>query len=300
MEYSFADNGWAVQIHTPVQELDEKDCKKIVELLIQHTLVYWKKQILTEQEIVDFSAIFGDHNYTVTNENHDARSSRAQAYYVDRKYSGLIRISGKEDENGYAGVFGHKEDLDWHIDKIYHPARKLISLLYGKEGTKHSVTKFCNSILAYDALSDDKKKRYQEMSIRFGMGRWRKDFKDEAYHSSIREMNKLPETYHKLVCTNPFGKKGLFISPLQTIGVSGMSHDEMIAFTEEMLSYLSQPQFVHSHDWDDGDLIMSDQMFGLHKRDHFENIKERVVYRIGMGYDRIYPNLKYEGYNGNL
>lgn len=298
MDYEFID--WAVRIHTPVHKLTDSDVKEVAELLMKNTLVFWRGESLSPEDVTSFSKRFGSHDYSFTPEDYDSRSEEHQSYLVGREHSGLIRIAGKKNSAGRSGIFPHKEPLDWHIDKVYNNERKTISLLYSVTGSKNSVTRFSNNIKSYDHLSDKKKDEYNRLKITFGMGRWRKDVGSAAYERAVQEINVLPVIEHNLICANPFGQKGIFISPLQTEAISGMTYSEMVKFTDDLLEYVTQDKFVYAHEWEDGDLILSDQVFGLHKRDYFENISERLLYRMGIGMENIFPNLTYEGYNGTL
>jgi alpha-ketoglutarate-dependent taurine dioxygenase len=155
-------------------------------------------------------------------------------------------------------------------------------------------------MMAYEDLSQDKKEFYKTLEVKFGMGRWRSSAIDDLYKVTSVIADSTEKQTHKLVISNPFGVKGLNISPLQMESISSMSYEEMIEFTDNMLEYLTQDKFTYSHYWEDGDIVLSEQIFGMHKRDAYENMEDRVLHRIGFNTSKIKPDLKYEGYNGTF
>ena len=42
------------------------------------------------------------------------------------------------------------------------------------------------------------------------------------------------------------------------------------------------------HDWEDGDLVISEQWLSIHKRWTFEKMDKRVLHRIAFDYDKVY------------
>lgn len=298
LEYTVLDNGWTTQVHSSFLSLSDQDLVEVLELVLKNTIVFWKGQKISPQDILNFSNRFGDHGFPFDTKEYDLYTDFEKSKFVGREYSGLIRVSGKKDSKGYSGVFGHKEELSWHIDRAYHPDRKPITLLYAVSGTKGSVTHFTNHMLAYEAIQN--KEFYKDMKLTFGMGRWRSESVDDLYKATSRIAEKAERVLHNLVIQNPYGTYGLNISPLQVESIEGMTHDEMIQFTDFMLDYLTQEQFTYSHHWEDGDIVLSEQIFSMHKRDAYQNIEERVLHRIGFNTSKIKPDLKYEGYNGTF
>jgi len=299
MEYEIHKNGWSVICHTPIQNLKHTDILKVIKLLIQNTVVVWRNQSLSPQNIQNFCNYLGNHDYAFTTEEYENFSQKVKSSFVSG-LSGLIRVSGKKDDHNNEGVFGHIEDLNWHSDKIHDIERKPFTFLYGASGSSGSVTHFTNHMIAYDLLSDDKKREYESLKIKFGLGRWRKDIDSFAYQKTKDQIGGLDPIEHNLIVENPYGKKGIFISPLQTEHVTGMTHSEMLEFCDDMLDHITSPSCVYSHYWKDGDVVLSDQIFGIHKRDKFEKMHERELHRMSFDLDNILPGMKYKGYKGKI
>lgn len=303
MEYSFIDPGWAVRVHTPVQEITEQDVPKITELLVNNVVVSWKKQSLTMKEQHDFCEMFGGLHRRFDPKDWDNLDDKMKAVHF-RDYPGIWRVTGEPDKKGHPGLFGHDEELAWHNNQPYRIDRKPFVWLYGDKGTVGSVTKWTNQMLAYDDLPQEKKDEYADLEIQFGDNRKYVDttslmrkYRQNFIRSELEKHN----LKHKLVVTNPYGRTGLNITPYQTHWISGMNEEEMIQFTDDLLEYLEQPQYVYTHEWEDGDVVIAEQVTSIHKRDKFYGMRQRVLHRIAFSPDNVFPEgMEYEGYGGSL
>jgi alpha-ketoglutarate-dependent taurine dioxygenase len=49
---------------------------------------------------------------------------------------------------------------------------------------------------------------------------------------------------------------------------------------------------MYHHDWEDGDVVISEQYLSIHKRWEFEHMDKRVLHRLTMDMDKTnYPKL---------
>lgn len=300
MDYEIHESGWGVTCHTPIKELQRNDIILLLELLMKNTIITWRNQNLTPREISNFCNYIGNHDYAFSQDQYDKFSNEVKSSFVEN-YSGLIRVSGKTDSHKNEGVFGHSEELNWHSDKIHDITRKPFTFLYSSEGSAGSVTEFTNHIVAYSLLDEDKKELYQNLKIKFGSTRWRKDLNSSAYNKTLKYINSVEMVEHKLIVENPYGMRGIFISPLQTEHISGMSQKETLKFCDMILKHITQPKCVYKHNWQDGDVVISDQIFGIHKRNKFDNMHKRELHRMSFDLSNIMSkNIEYIGYKGKI
>ena len=86
-------------------------------------------------------------------------------------------MTGKKNEHGEEGLFGHTSALDWHANQASNENRVPLVWLYGVEGTEGSRTSWINNKLSYDRLPNDIKKEIQNKKITLG-------YKSGSYSSS--------------------------------------------------------------------------------------------------------------------
>lgn len=302
LEYEVLDNGWTVNVHTPIKDINESDKKDLLDLMIRNTCVFWRNQKLTPQEELDFCGSFGYYDFdTVNHEVWNTLSEKRKSLFYP-EYPGILRVTAKPGLTGYPGHFDHAEDLEWHCNRPGDPNRKPFVYLYAVEGSKGSVTHWTNGMLAYNDLSEETKKYYETIEVQYYGTRWRKDLDtDQGVWRTEKdaELKKL-NLRHKIIMSNLYGQKGIAMSPYDIGELKGMSEEEMINWSNDVIKYLTQPKYVYSHYWEDGDVIIGEQFFGLHKRDAFDKMHERYLHRIAFNADKLLPEMKYEGYGGYI
>ena len=59
-----------------------------------------------------------------------------------------------------------------------------------------------------------------------------------------------------------------------------MTEEQSRTFIEKLRDHVLQEKYMYHHEWQDGDIVLSEQWLGIHKRWHFEDISNRVLHRI--------------------
>ena len=91
-----------------------------------------------------------------------------------------------------------------------------------------------------------------------------------------------------LVQINKEGKKGLYFPFLQIFGFEGYDDATFNQIMDELTAHVLQEKYAYHHDWDDGDVVVSEQWLSIHKRWEFDHMDERVLHRIAFDYSKVY------------
>ena len=166
-------------------------------------------------------------------------------------------------------LFGTDETLDWHANKPSDPDRAGIVWIYAKEGTKGSRTSWIDNYKAYQDLSDDIKEQIKDITFTCGFkkGLYTPDPFFKEHHNK--------KLIHNLIHTNKAGLTGMFFPFYQIMAWNG--DQELFDILQ---SHCMQEKYQYHHDWEDGDLVLSDQWLTLHKRWAFDKMDKRVMNRI--------------------
>ena len=79
------------------------------------------------------------------------------------------------------------------------------------------------------------------------------------------QLDDTPDIAHPIVRTHPFtGRKSLFVTAGECIGVEGMPTDEAIDLIAELDTHCVKPEFCYCHKWRVGDLLMWDNASAMH------------------------------------
>jgi alpha-ketoglutarate-dependent taurine dioxygenase len=166
------------------------------------------------------------------------------------------------------------------------PDRRPIVWLYGVKGTAGSRTSWNNNILSYQDLEQDTKNLLDPLEGIFGYenGRYT-DMQFENVPTKSINTHYTP----KIVTTNIAGKKGLFFPFLQLFYFKGMSEEDSIKIIDPISQHITQDKYCYHHDWDDGDVVIAEQVLGIHKRWAFDGMPNRVLHRATMRFpDQTY------------
>jgi taurine dioxygenase len=85
---------------------------------------------------------------------------------------------------------------------------------------------------------------------------------------------------HPLVRTHPVtGRKALFVSPVYTAGIEGMTQAESAAILGFLYNHMTRDEFVYRHKWRENMLTMWDNRCTLHFADGGYDGHLRVMHR---------------------
>lgn len=275
MNISYADNGWTVFINENLNDLSDQEIIEVGKLVVKNMVVVFKNQKLTPEQELNFCSKIGKYQY------YPPDVERIKHIRVN---DGILRVTGKKNEYGEEGLFGHKAALDWHANQPSNKQRSPLIWLYGVEGTKGSRTSWINNIRSYEDLPSDIKEKINNIKVYCG-------YKVGSYSNSrffIEHIDK--DNPVNLVQINKEGNKGLFFPFLQIFGFENYEEKEFKEIMNLLTDHILQEKYVYHHDWEDGDIVISEQWLSIHKRWPFEDMANRVLHRIAFDYSKIYTD----------
>jgi taurine dioxygenase len=262
---------WVIFLEDDLRNVTVERAHEITRLCIKHTVVVFKNQRLTPAEEIGFVNKIGNFHHT--------HGYERSIDIIVPEQDGILRVTGKKNERGNEGLFGHKEALDWHANQTSNPNRMPLIWLYGVESTKGSRTSYINMIKAYDDLDESFKEEIKDIRVYCG-------YKKGSYSSSDYFKEHVNKKFSiPLVYTNDAGQTGLYFPFLQIFEFEGDSNKKFHYVMERLKEHVLQEKYMYHHDWDDGDVVIAEQWLGVHKRWAFENMEERVLHRIAFNYE---------------
>lgn len=235
-------------------------------------VLVFRRQILTEDELVAISAAFGKPERI-------ARSDWASPYTPE-----ITVISNLKDAAARPiGGLGLGE-VEWHTDQSYVADPATGAMLYALELPRNGgATSWANLQRAFEALPDRLRRAVEGRTGIFSYAKRLAGYQsnDSAVTEEIRR--KTPDVIHPLVHCHPVtGRKALYFDPTTTTGIVDMPEKEAAALLAELAAFATQPQFVYRHRWQVGDVVMWDNGFLLHRRDDFDPAERRFLKRTTM------------------
>jgi len=173
----------------------------------------------------------------------------------------------------------------WHSDSSFKPIPAKYSLLHAyRIPSRGGNTEFADMRAAWDALDPEIQAacdglicEHSQIFSRQQIGFTEFTDDERARFAPVRQV---------LVRTHPVtGRKSLYLSS-HAGGIVGWPVPEARAFLRDLVEHATQRQFVYSHRWQVGDLVMWDNRQTMHRARPFPEHEPRDVRRTTLAGDR--------------
>lgn len=168
----------------------------------------------------------------------------------------------------------------WHADMTYLELPPMGAVLYAVElPPMGGDTQFANMYAAYDALPEKTKREIEGLravhdAAHNSAGMLRKGYEN------IDDVRQTPGARHPLVRTDrESGRRCLFLGRRPHSYVVGLEVPESEALLDRLWAHATQDQFVTTHSWRVGDVLMWNNRAVLHRRDAFDAVARRRLHR---------------------
>jgi taurine dioxygenase len=241
---------------------------------LDHAVLLFRGQELTQEDLIRVTGIFGDFAPL-------GRPAHTLPKGFAKILPNIMLISNIRENGETIGALPDGEMM-FHHDTIHRDGPHKATLLYSVEIPTHGGdTLFASGTAAYDALDPAMKRRLE--------GRSAVNF--YVYNSVTRNdkqgVDATSQAVHPVVRTHEETKrKALYINRLMSVRIEGMPEAESDALLNFLYDHSERPEFVYTHVWRKGDLIVWDNRCSSHARTDFPSDQRRLLLRTtvkGMG-----------------
>ncbi len=259
--------------------LGEATRLRLNEALAQHIALVIRDQKFTPRQFLDASSFFGEPMARY----HDANAIPGVPFV--HELSSLDR-----NQDGTVPKFGPR----WHTDHTNQEYPPKYTILYAvKLPTAGGGTSVVNMRAGYDLLSDTTKQRIARLqTVNVMVSSAAPHIEDKDAVERQKRENPKP-VLHPMVRTNPgTGTKALYFHPNKTENIVGMSPEDSQALLDDLLAQAIRPEYVYSHQYRLGDMLLWDNRSALHKAnydyDPADTTQPRLLYRCMIKGERPY------------
>jgi taurine dioxygenase len=274
IDYKLHENGWTILAEVDIKNCTQQDASDIQKLISTNTCVVIRNQSLTIEDELRFLKMFS--NLKSLYPKNDPLFNDF-VLDIEKDPEGYIFRVTKEIRDGKIGMADWEEGFEWHSDSPEESDRSSILYLYGERGTQGSRTTWNNNILAYSELDDNIKNQLENLHSIYG---------NISAPSAPDHIGVVYNTKWNppLVHTTRSGTKGIYFSPFQLGKFVELTQEQSNNLKEKLSQHIFSNKYIYHHDWQDGDIVISDQWNGLHKRWPFDRMDVRVLHRAGVDY----------------
>jgi alpha-ketoglutarate-dependent 2,4-dichlorophenoxyacetate dioxygenase len=260
------------------RSLDDATIAALWQAIDKHSVLVLKHQSITDAQLKAFAAPFGP-----------LEIGRAALQGAKRRLDipeiGDIsnldvdsKIRGRDDRRRL-DMLGNRL---WHTDASYMPVPVVLGMLFAIAVPPASAlgggeTEFADMRAAYDALDDDMKAAIDGLTVEHDIFWSRGQIGFTEFPLGERE--KYPPSPQKLVRRHPgSGRKTLYLSA-HASHIIGWPVADGRLLLHDLNTHATQRQFVYSHKWATGDLVIWDNRCTMHRGRPHDEAKPRDLRR---------------------
>jgi len=249
------------------EPLSAADVAAIESGMDRYAALVFHDQPLSDERQLAYSSHFGPllagSNTTVKPKDLRLHPAFADVSNLDKSN----RLIGRDDRRRMASLANRL----WHSDASFRAVPARYSILSARiVPPAGGNTELADMRAAYDALDEATKAEVEDLVCEHSLIYSREQLGFSNYLDE--ELRTMVPVRQRLVRTHPVtGRKSLFLSA--HIGaIVGWPRPEALAFIRDLMEHATQKQFVYSHRWKAGDLLMWDNRFTLHRARPFDDL----------------------------
>ena len=259
------------------EPLDDDTFAAIYSVWLDHGVLRFRDQQLSDFDLVAFSRRFGDL---------DLAPVKGHGQAVVEGFPELFIISNVIEDGVSIGSLGDSELL-WHTDMAYTEEPPKASCLYSLSVPETGgETGYIDMYATYEALSADLKQRIEGRTIKhdsvYTLDGYLRDVSGERLDPDRIDVSEIPGPSHPITRTHPeTGRKALYIGRRQNTYVNGLPIEESEELLDALWTHITAQEPVASwhHSWRVGDLLIWDNRRVMHRRNAFPPESNRIMHR---------------------
>lgn len=255
-----------------VRDLDARAFAALREAWLEHKVLLFRGQTLSDDDLVAFAQRFGPLDRAPASEYDDAggqAKSRPEVWI----------ISNVVEDGKPIGALG-ADEAEWHTDMSYVAEPPMASVLYALEvPPEGGNTSFANMVAALEALPADLRaavegREANHDSSYTSVGKLRKGA------APVSDVTQAPGARHPIIRTHPeSGERSLYLGRRRNGWIAGLDVQESEKLLDALWAHCADPRFAWTHTWRPGDLLIWDNRSVNHKREAFDPASRRVMHR---------------------
>lgn len=257
--------------------IDEATFEAIHRAWLEHLILLFRGQRLSDGGLVAFSRRFGELDIAPPNENGQVGVEG---------YPEVLILSNVLENGKPIGALGNAEAV-WHTDMNYIDEPPTGSVLCALEvPPSGGDTGFSNMYRAYDSLPAALRERLGGMRIKHDSSTNSGGFLRHGA-APVSDVASCPGALHPIVRTHPeTGRKALYLGRRGYAYIMGLPVEESEDLLDEIWAHATRPELAWHHQWRTGDVVMWDNRCAMHRRDSFDQETRRVMHRTQIKGDR--------------
>jgi len=259
------------------QKLNAADRDVIEAAINRYAVVVFHGQKLSDGQQIEFAGHFGPIHSSAQRARH-----RSIKHRLER--SEIADISNLDGDGKVLEVDARRR-LDWLANRLWHTDASFravpgaLSMLYAHViPDQGGDTEFADLRAAYDALPAKTKTQLEGMVAIHSI--WHSRGQLDVTKYTPEELASLPPVPQRVVRTHPGSRRKTLYIAAHASHIEGMPVPDGRLLLMELMEHATQQQFVQTHRWHQGDLVIWDNRCTMHRARPFDTTKVRDLRRV--------------------
>ena len=245
---------------------DEETVAAIYQAWLDHLVLVFPGQDLSQEDLLRVTTYFGE-------TGHLDRPAKYFPPGFSKMLPGIMLISNIRENGEPIGALPDGEMM-FHHDMIHKDVPSKATLLFSVEIPSHGGnTLFASGYAAYDTLDPAVRSQLEGKRAlhHYNYG------SQQRGQGGVEAFN---ECVHPVFRTHEdTGRKAVYVNRLMTVKVLDMDEAESDRLLSAVFDHAEKPEFVYSHVWRKGDLLLWDNRCSSHARTDFPSNERRLMLR---------------------
>jgi taurine dioxygenase len=246
---------------------DDATVAALYQAWLDHLVLVFPGQNLSQEDLLRATSYFGALG-------HLDRPAKYHPPGFSRMLPGIMLISNIRENGEPIGALPDGEMM-FHHDMIHKSVPSKATLLYSVEiPERGGDTLFASGYGAYETLEPTLRARLEG----------KRALHHYNYGSTLKGDQRGTEAFGE--CVHPVfrthedtGRKAVYVNRLMTVKILDMPEDESAALLDALYDHAEKPEFVYTHVWRTGDLLLWDNRCSSHARTDFSSAQRRLMLR---------------------
>ncbi|MEM1350769.1 MAG: TauD/TfdA family dioxygenase [Pseudomonadota bacterium] len=261
---------FGVEIHElNLAEIDDAGFAELRAAFDEHSALLLRGQTLDDRAHIKLAERFGPIEDRLVDERPEGES------FTVPEVSN-IRDDGSVTEDMDLHTLNLKANMLWHIDSTFLPVPALTNILIARVVTEEGgATELASSRAGWAKMPDDLKEKIRDRALWHRYAHSRAQISPEL--ADLPMFHKWPDQRWPAVVANPVnGREALYIAS-HSFRVDGLDQGSSATLIDELTSFITHPDYVYSHNWRVGDVLIWDQRAVLHRATPWDYTKPRKL-----------------------
>ncbi|MEO0401352.1 MAG: TauD/TfdA family dioxygenase [Pseudomonadota bacterium] len=234
-----------------------------------HSALLFRDQDIDDAAHIRLAQMFGP----IEDRTMDERP-KGEAFSVPRVSN--VREDGSLTAEADLHTLHLKANMLWHADSTFMPRPALANILIGRVVTKTGgATELASTRAGWADMPSALKEQIADKGVWHRYAHSRARISPEL--AALPMFHKWPDQLWRAVWRNPtHGADALYIAS-HAFGIEGMAQDRATELIDDLIGWVTQNEYVYSHQWRPNDVLIWDQRAVLHRGTAWNHNEARVL-----------------------